>query len=58
VTQVRVQRVVLRATDARSAERLARNLPQALRGAFEPRDVHGPRDVERTLRDAAREARR
>jgi hypothetical protein len=58
MTQVRVQRVVLRAADARSAERLAQNLPQALRRALDARDVHGPRDVERTLREAAREARR
>ena len=58
MTRGRVQRVVLRTADARSAERLARNLPQALRLALDARDVHGRRDVERTLRDAAREARR
>jgi hypothetical protein len=58
VTHVRVQRVVLRAADSGSAERLARNLPQALRRSLDARNVHSSRDVERTLRDAAREARR
>jgi hypothetical protein len=59
MTVVRVQRVVLRAGgDARSAERLARNLPQALQHAFDAREVQSRRDVERTLRDAVREARR
>jgi hypothetical protein len=59
MTIVRVQRVVLHAGgDARSAERLARNLPQALQHAVDARDLQSRRDVERTLRDAAREARR
>jgi hypothetical protein len=58
VTQVRVQRVVLHAADARSAERLARNLPLALRRTLDTRELNSPRDVERTLRAAIGEARR
>ena len=58
MTGVRVRQVVLRAGgDARSAERLARNLPQALQRALDARELQSRRDVERTLRDAAREAR-
>jgi hypothetical protein len=59
MTSVRVQHVVLRAGgDAPSAERLARNLPQALQRALDARELQSRRDVERALRDAAREARR
>ena len=56
MTHVRVQRVVLQAGgDTRSAERLARNLPQALQRAYDARPPHSRRDVERTLRKAVRE---
>jgi hypothetical protein len=59
MTDVRVQRVVLRTGgDARSAEQLARSLPQALRRAHDARALHSRRDVERTLREAVQEARR
>lgn len=58
MTDVRVQRVVLHAGgDARSAERLARNLPRALRRAVDGGGVDNRRSVERALRNAAREAR-
>jgi hypothetical protein len=55
VTSVRVQRVVLRANG--EAQRLAQNLPQTLQRALDGRGLQSRRDIERALRDAAREAR-
>ncbi len=58
MTSVRIHRVVIRAGgDTRAAQRLTQNLPAALHRVVDTRELHQRRDVERALRDAAREAR-
>ena len=57
MTAARIGRVVVHASDARGAQRVAERLPAALRAGLATNEPHTERDVERLVTHAAREAR-
>jgi hypothetical protein len=57
MTAVRIERVVVRAVDARAAQRVAERLPESLHAALASHEPRNVRDVERLVARAARKAR-
>jgi hypothetical protein len=57
MTAARIGRVVVHAADARSAQRVAERLPDALRAALATSEPRNERDVEQLVSRAARKAR-